>query len=197
MINFINPSEERPFVLIKEKYDQALKKNQKNIEAIAISSYSKTNSIVDSRYVNLKIIDGENFIFFTNYESPKSKQFEEHNQISALIFWNTIDIQIRLNGFIKRTKKDFNQLYFSKRILEKNALAITSKQSEVIPSYDDIKLRYNETLKSGNLKICPDYWGGFTFIPLTIEIWQGEKNRLNKRQKFSREHSWKMVTLSP
>jgi pyridoxamine 5'-phosphate oxidase len=197
MINFINPSKEKPFLLIKEKYHEALKKNQKNIEAISIASYSRTNSFVDSRYVNLKIIDGENFIFFSNYESPKSKQFDEHNQISALIFWNTINTQIRINGSIKRTDKEFNQLYFSKRNLKKNALAISSNQSKLIESYEYVKARYNEVLESNNLNVCPDYWGGFVFSPSTIEIWQGEENRLNKREKFTRNNGWEMDILSP
>ena len=133
----------------------------------------------------------KNFIFFSNYESPKSKQFEEHNQISALIYWNTINTQIRINGLIKRTDQDFNQLYFSNRNLKKNALAISSKQSQPIPSYDDVRARYNEALNSDSLDICPDYWGGFTFKPTTIEIWKGEENRLNKREKFARIDGWK------
>ena len=197
MINFINPSQEKPFLLIKEKYHEALKKNQKNIEAISVASYSKTNSFVDSRYVNLKIIDGENFIFFSNYESPKSKQFEEHNQISALIYWNTINTQIRINGLIRRTDRKFNQLYFSKRNSKKNALAISSKQSQPIASYDNVRAGYNEVLNSDGLDICPDYWGGFVFEPTTIEIWKGEENRLNRREKFARIDGWKKVILSP
>jgi pyridoxamine 5'-phosphate oxidase len=197
MINFINPSKEKPFLLIKEKYHEALNKNQKNIEAISIASYSKTNSFVDSRYVNLKMIDGENFIFFSNYKSPKSKQFEEHNQISALIFWNTINTQIRINGSIKRTDEEFNQLYFSKRMLEKNALAISSNQSKPIASYGHVIAKYKETLNSDSLDICPDYWGGFIFKPTTIEIWKGEENRLNRREKFARIDGWKKVILSP
>jgi pyridoxine/pyridoxamine 5'-phosphate oxidase len=198
MINFINQSQTTPFLLIKESYDEALKKNQKNIEAISIASYSKTNSFVDSRYVNLKIIDGENFIFFSNYESPKSKQFEEHDQISALIFWNTVNTQIRINGRIKRTDKKFNQLYFSKRSFKKNALAISSMQSKPIPSYDDVKLQYNKTLNTDSLDVCPDYWGGFVFTPSTIEIWRGEKNRLNKREKyFFNKNVWEKIILSP
>jgi pyridoxamine 5'-phosphate oxidase len=197
MIKFKNLSQITPFIIIKDKYEQALKKNQKNIEAISIASYSKTNSFVDSRYVNLKMIDGENFIFFSNYESPKSKQFEEHSQISALIFWNTINTQIRINGSIKRTDKEFNQLYFSKRMLKKNALAISSNQSKPIASYDHVIAKYKETLNSDSLDICPDYWGGFLFTPSTIEIWQGEENRLNRREKFTRNNGWKMDTLSP
>ena len=139
----------------------------------------------------------ERISFFSNYESPKSKQFEEHNQISALIYWNTINTQIRINGLIKRTDQDFNQLYFSNRNLKKNALAISSKQSQPIPSYNDVKVRYDEALNSDSLDICPDYWGGFTFKPTTIEIWKGEENRLNKGKICSyrwleKSHSFSM-----
>ena len=64
MISFINPSKEKPFLLIKEKYHGSIKKKSKKYsKPISISSYSKTDSLVDSRYVNLKFIDGEDFIF--------------------------------------------------------------------------------------------------------------------------------------
>ena len=68
------------------------------VEAISISSFSKELDIVDSRYVNLKIVDNEDFIFFSNYQSPKAKQFESHDQISALIYWSKINVQILLSN---------------------------------------------------------------------------------------------------
>jgi pyridoxamine 5'-phosphate oxidase len=98
---------------------------------------------------------------------------------------------------IKRTDREFNQLYFSKRNFKKNALAISSKQSQPIASYDLVRARYNEVFNSDSLDICPDYWGGFIFKPTIIEIWKGEENRLNRREKFARVDGWKKVTLSP
>ena len=35
---------------------------------------------------------------FSNYQSPKAKQFESHNQISALIYWSKTNIQIRMRA---------------------------------------------------------------------------------------------------
>ena len=55
MIRFNELSEEKPYTELKTRYENALKMNQKNIEAISISSYSKELNEVDSRYVNLKI----------------------------------------------------------------------------------------------------------------------------------------------
>ena len=67
MIQFKNLNKEIPYQLIKKKYDEALDKGQKGIEAISISSYNKQIDEVDSRYVNLKFISNDEFIFFSNY----------------------------------------------------------------------------------------------------------------------------------
>ena len=71
MIKFKNLSEEIPFVQFKEKYNSALEAGQNIIEAIAISSYNCKTNEVDSRFVNLKFIDVNDFIFFSNYDSLK------------------------------------------------------------------------------------------------------------------------------
>ena len=112
MIKFKNLSTEIPYKLFEEEYKKALNVNQKNIEAISISSLSKNLNEVNSRFVNLKFIDNDEFIFFTNYKSPKSDEFSSHNQITALIFWNNTNVQIRIKAFIKKTSKHFNNLYF-------------------------------------------------------------------------------------
>ena len=176
----------------------ARKKNQKNINAISISSYDKLNDKVDSRYVNLKIIDDNKFIFFSNYSSPKSLQFSQCKNIAALIFWNSINIQIRIQAEIKRTPVEFNQEIFSERMHEKNALAISSMQSMPIKSFDEVIKNFNYTFKNDDLSKCPDYWGGFEFIPNTIEFWKGDNFRLNRRNLFKKKEGiWEEFFLQP
>ena len=63
---------------------------QKNIEAVCISSYNKVNDSVDARMVNLKYINDTEWIFFSNYNSKKAKQFIENSSISGLFFWNEV-----------------------------------------------------------------------------------------------------------
>ena len=101
MIDFVNTNDDAPLILLIEKYNQAINAHQKNIEAIAISSFNKELNEVDSRFVNIKSIINDEFIFFTNYNSPKSVAFESHNQISGLFFWPSINTQIRLKAEIK------------------------------------------------------------------------------------------------
>ena len=71
MITFLNDCKSEPFLKFKKKYNEAINAKQNSIEAISISSYSKLSNEVNSRFVNLKIIDRDNFIFFSNYSSPK------------------------------------------------------------------------------------------------------------------------------
>ena len=198
MIKFNKISQEIPYVLFKTKYDEALSANQDNIEAILISSYNKTIDEVDSRYVNLKLVDENKFIFFTNYNSPKSKAFKSHNQISATFFWSSTNTQIRLKAKIQKTSDKFNQEYFVNRSAEKNALAISSMQSQLTTSYKEVIKKYNETYSNKNLTKCPDYWGGYSFIPYYFEFWEGHESRINKRVVFKKINThWKKFKIQP
>lgn len=198
MIEFKNIKEEAPYVIFKKKYEEALSARQKNIEAIAISTYNKKNNEVDSRFVNLKIVDGNKFIFFSNYNSPKSLAFDSFNQISALFFWSSINTQVRMKGLISKTSKSFNKEYFKNRSLDKNALAISSNQSNVISSYDDVLAKYYETKEKKDLYVCPEYWGGFEFSPYYFEFWDGHESRINKRTIFKKNNKcWNQLTLEP
>ncbi len=198
MIQFNNLSKEIPYQLLKKKYDKALNAGQKVVEAISISSYNKDIGQVDSRYVNLKFITNDEFIFFSNYESPKASAFNSHNQIAALIYWHSINVQIRMKAYIKKTPNEYNQSYFFDRLEEKNALAISSNQSKLISSYSQVKENYKKSLENDNLKKCPEFWGGFSFTPYYFEFWEGHDSRINKREIFDNiDGNWKHSFLQP
>ena len=198
MIKFKNLNQEKPFTIFKHKYDKASQASQKGIEAISISSYNRDLNEIDSRFVNLKFIINDEFIFFSNYNSPKAAAFNTHNQISALIYWNNINTQIRIKAKIKKTSNNFNQNYFLNRAKEKNALAISSSQSNPINSYSDVVKSYNISLKNEDLKKCPEYWGGFSFTPYYFEFWEGHESRINKREIFMNINgNWQHSFIQP
>ena len=184
MIQFNNLNQEIPYQLLKEKYDEAMNACQKGIEAISISSYNREISEVDSRYVNLKFVTNDEFIFFSNYNSPKAFSFNSHNQIAASLYWPSINVQIRMKAKIKKTSNEYNQKYFFDRSEEKNALAISSNQSKPIDSYSQVKKNYKQSLETDDLKKCPEYWGGYSFTPYYFEFWEGHQSRLNKRDVY-------------
>lgn len=198
MIHFNNLSQETPYLLIKAKYDEAVIAGQKVIQAISISSFNKNSSEVDSRYVNLKFILNDEFIFFSNYNSPKAVAFKTNSQIAALLYWSSINVQIRMKARIKKTTNEFNQKYFFERSVKKNALAISSNQSRKIDSFNTVKENYNKSLANDDLKKCPEYWGGFAFVPYEFEFWEGDDFRLNKRTLYKKNNNkWNHYILEP
>jgi pyridoxamine 5'-phosphate oxidase len=198
MIQFNNLNPEIPYQFLQEKYDEALNAGQQGIEAISISSYNNDINEVDSRYVNLKFISNDEFIFFSNYDSSKASSFNSHNQIAALLYWPSINVQIRMRAKIKKTSNEYNQKYFFDRSEKKNALAISSSQSKPIDTYSQVKKNYNKSLKNDDLKKCPDFWGGYSFTPYYFEFWEGHELRLNKREVFEKIDSvWEQSFLQP
>ena len=126
----------------------------------------------------------ENLFFFSNYKSPKSQEFNQHNQIAALIYWSNTNTQIRMKAYIKQTNREFNKNYFAQRDKKKNALAISSHQSSPIASYEAMQKNYELSLMESDLTECPEYWGGYSFTPYYFEFWEGHESRLNKRETY-------------
>ena len=198
MIKFKNLSNDQPYEIFHNYYLKASKKNQDSIEAISISSYDKSTNQVDSRYVNLKYIFNNEWVFFSNYNSSKAYQFASHNQISALLYWNKINLQIRLKAEIYITSKDISDNHFKERDIKKNAISISSNQSKRINSFTEIEDNYEKQLSMNNNLDRPNYWGGYSFVPYYFEFWEGGEYRLNKRNVFKfNEGAWEQYYLQP
>lgn len=198
MITFIKNSEKEPYVNFRKIYNEALNSNQSNIEAMVIASYDSTKDEVDARYVNCKTLDNNNFIFYTNYNSPKSQQFYSHKQVSAIFYWASINTQIRIKASIEKISYKHSQSHFSSRSREKNAIAVSSMQSKKIASYDEVLKNYNLVLNSSKDLECPSYWGGFSLSPYYFEFWQGHQSRINKRESYELVNEiWSKNFLQP
>lgn len=199
MINFINISNSIPYKKFNIFYNKAREAGQLNIEAICISSYNLDQNEVESRYVNLKYIKENKWIFFSNFNSKKASDFEVHDQISALFFWPTTNLQIRLKAKISKIDDNFSDYHYQRRTLEKNALAHSSNQSSVIKSYEEVIKNYDNALKnSKKIMQRPTNWGGYYFIPYYFEFWEGNESRINKREIYEACGSeWNKYYLQP
>ena len=103
-----------------------------------------------------------------------------------------------MKAIIKKTSSEYNSNYFKNRSSDKNALAISSNQSKEISSYDEVIKKYNNIKNSEDLSKCPNYWGGFSFVPDYFEFWQGHDSRINKREVFKKvDGFWIKLFLEP
>lgn len=198
MIEFSNISDQEPYQKLHSLYQSALSKGQQVIEAMCISSYSKDEKEVDARFVNLNCVEQDKLIFYTNYISPKSIQFRSHNQIALTLYWTSINVQIRIKGRVSVLDKSTSDNHFEKRDYRKNALAIASKQSKEIDTYEDFMDIYHNILANNDLKKRPDYWGGYSVLPYYFEFWEGHESRINKRIAYNLNgKDWKSSFLQP
>ena len=70
----------------------------------------------------------------------------------------------------------------------------------MIKSYKHLTEEANclETIMEGRDIERPKRWGGFIVKPYLIEFWEDQKNRLHKRELYTKILSnWKIETLSP
>ena len=98
MTIFENLPSEKPYKEFSSFYNKAKSLGQTQIEAMAISSYNSSKKQVDSRDVNLKYIIGEEWIFFSNYNSKKPVILVQINLFQPYIFWQSINLQVRIKG---------------------------------------------------------------------------------------------------
>ena len=198
MIELINLNNSEPYKIFSEYYYKAIKKKQSSIEAISVSSFNPVKKEVESRFVNIKYIINDQWIFFSNYNSQKGMDFNLHDQVSVLFFWNTIDLQIRIKAKIKKTSRQLSDKHFNNRTKDKNALAISSDQSKLIDSYNSVIRNYENAFSSNSSLTRPEYWGGYAFIPYYFEFWEGHKSRINKRTAYNlQQNNWNSLILQP
>lgn len=172
----------------------------KDPSAMSLATASNHGEVT-IRTVLLKIYDHSGFVFFTNYESAKSRQIHENPNVALLFPWLHLDRQVKITGQASRIPGHESLRYFMSRPRGSQLGAWVSAQSSVISSrqllmskLEEIKQRFAE----GDISL-PEFWGGFRVVPQTIEFWQGQPDRLHDRFKYIRQSDdqWEIHRLAP
>ena len=154
-----------------------------------------------SRMVLLKQVDGYGFVFFTNYDSTKSKQLEINPYAALLFYWPQLERQVRVEGKVTKISREESEAYFKTRPRESQIGAWASPQSEVISAREVLEQRARELAELyGDREIdCPANWGGFRLTPDRIEFWKGRVGRLHDRilYELQPDDTWTIKRLAP
>ena len=154
-----------------------------------------------ARMVLLKQVDHDGFVFFTNYNSAKSRQLDA-NPYAALVFYCApLDRQVRIEGAVARTFAQESRDYFRTRPRESQIGAWASAQSEVISGREVLEQRARELegLYCDREIDCPEHWGGYRVKPDRIEFWKSRVGRLHDRilYELQPDGSWSIRRLAP
>jgi pyridoxamine 5'-phosphate oxidase len=194
-----NNLESNPIIFFKSWFEVASKNTNSEANACVLSTITKLNT-PDSRVVLLKDITNNGFVFFTNFNSSKSLDIINNNDVSLNFYWPEIERQVRINGTVTKINRKESVEYFQSRPRESQLGAWLSEQSSSINfdhSFDSELNIIEDKFKDKDIE-CPLYWGGYCVKPLKFEFWQGRPSRLHDRLLYEFEsNSWKLKRLAP
>ena len=157
---------------------------------------------VSARIVLLKGIDERGFVFYTNYESAKGAQLQQHKNAALCLLWKMPrdPVQVRAEGVIEKTSAAESDAYFATRPRESQIGAWASLQSQTLPERATLEARVDEfeARYAGKTVPRPPHWGGYRLLPDMIEFWYGQRARLHERLRYELAGSqWSKRFLYP
>lgn len=182
-------------------FDQALAADLPEPNAMILATLGE-GGVPSQRTVLLKAYDSSGFVFFTNYQSRKSREIAREPQVSLLFPWFPFERQVIVSGPAEKISTMESLRYYASRPRGSQIGAWVSQQSEVISSRKILEMKWEEMKRkfsSGHIPL-PDFWGGFRVIPESVEFWQGRPNRLHDRFLYQRKEdseNWAIERLSP
>ncbi len=179
-------------------------KVQRNPNSMTIASVGP-DSMPSARVVLCKdfLPDPGYLVFYTNYRSRKSMDLTTNPSAAAVLQWDALGRQIRIEGKVVRSPEEESDAYFATRDWGSQLGAWASDQSEPIASHaalvsqirqraTDLGLALDsdaQTLLDTNIpKIArPAHWGGFRLWATAIELWIEGTNRIHDRARWQRD----------
>ncbi len=192
---------EDPDALYEAWMAEAKESEPRDPNAIALATVDRDGR-PDVRTVLLKGKDERGFVFFTNAESAKGEQLAAHAEAAFVLYWKSLNRQIRVRGAVEPVSDAESDAYFDSRHPRSRVGAIASRQSRPLDSRATLETAVSELeARYGDGPIPrPGHWHGFRIRPSAIEFWADRANRLHDRIVFRRdgaEGAWSKQRLYP
>ena len=187
-----------PMVLFEQWQRDASVAGLADPTGVVVATVQPDGSI-RQRFVLLKGVSEDGFVFFTNYNSDKAAALAQNDRSSMLFPWNELDRQVSVSGKVEKIAESESDAYFAARPRASQIAAWTSQQSQPIASRAALEAQYQATLErfDGGDVPRPRHWGGFRLVPERIEFWQGGEDRLHDRFVYQYTNGWNRSRLQP
>ena len=152
-----------------------------------------------ARVVLLRGFDARGLVFFTNYDSRKGGELAANAAAAAVLYWNELDAQIRVEGRVERVSAEESDAYFAQRPRGHRIGAWASHQSAPVADRATLEAQVAaaEAQYPGDVP-RPPHWGGYRIVPETVEFWRNRADRVHDRVEYAwRADAWRIRRLSP
>ncbi len=198
-----DPLPSEPLAVVSEWLRQAwAARCQPNANSMVLAT-STPDGKPSARVVLCKdIVPQPGFIvFYTNYLSTKGRQLKENPRAAAVIHWDALQRQVRIEGPITQAPAKDSDVYFASRAWQSRVGAWASEQSEPIASrallldaVQEAARRFGAATPGSpgaddSMKATiprPPHWGGYRLWADTVELWVQGEARIHDRARWTR-----------
>ena len=188
-----------PVALFERWYADAAAAGLHEPNAMAVASASPDGS-PSVRFVLLKGVSSDGFVFYTNLESRKGHELLANPRCALLFPWHPLERQVRVEGHAAELTRAEVEAYFSSRPRGSQLGAWASHQSQVVADRAELDAAYDAVAArfEGVDVPVPEEWGGFRVRPQRVEFWQGRTGRMHDRLVYRRTaDGWVTERLAP
>jgi pyridoxamine 5'-phosphate oxidase len=168
---------------------------QPNPDAMVLASVGDDGK-PSARIVLCRHVDASGYVvFYTNYESRKGRELIGHPRAAAVVHWDSLHRQIRLEGQVVRSPAAESDAYFARRELGSRIGAWASLQSQPLASRAALAEQVAAQarrfgISSGaqqGIVPRPPHWGGFRLWIDSLELWVEGPGRIHDRAVWQRK----------
>jgi pyridoxamine 5'-phosphate oxidase len=141
-------------------------------------------------------------VFYTNYLSRKGRQLAENPRAAAVLHWDALHRQVRIEGPVLQAPAADSDSYFASRPWQSRLGAWASAQSEPVASRETLQDALGATAERFGAPIPgqpgaeseladvviprPPHWGGYHLWAESVELWVEGEARIHDRARWTR-----------